>query len=92
MDAPSNDISEFIGHLAGKQYLDVIYLAEQEATRAERCYYHPLCGSFDSLADIRSYADQLKRFIRFMRYGVKPKGMPPALIARIACIREKTLA
>ena len=83
---------KFIGKLGDKKYLDMIYLADQEATRAERCVYHPQCGSYDSLPAIQSYAQDLKRFIRFMRYGVKPRGITAERFARIRHLREKALS
>jgi hypothetical protein len=89
MKSDSYDIFTFIDEMGEKNYLDIIYLAEQEATRAERCFYHPHCGTYDSLADIRLYADTLKRFIRFMRYGVKPKGMTPELVTQLQRLRKR---
>jgi hypothetical protein len=44
------------------------------------------------LPAIQSYAQDLKRFIRFMRYGVKPRGITAERFTRIRHLREKALA
>ena len=63
------DFSDFVRAAQGKNYEEVIYLADREATDAERQYYRfkgdrEVCG--------KQYARNLKAFIRFLRYGVKP--------------------
>jgi hypothetical protein len=89
MKSKPYDFVAFIGTVGDKDYYDLIYLAEQEATRAERCFYHPDCGSYDSQTEIRTYADNLKRFIRFMRYGLKPRGLDPKLLKQIQHLRQR---
>lgn len=66
------DFNDFVRETKGRNYQEVIYMAEREATEAERRFYHPhradpekgLCG--------QDYARCLKDFISFMRYGIKP--------------------
>jgi hypothetical protein len=64
--------SEFIGAVRGKDYFDVLELAEREATEAERLFLRvraseprrTLCG--------KDYAQRIKLLIDYMRYEVKP--------------------
>lgn len=66
------DFNEFVRQAQGRHYEDIIYLADREATEAERRFYHhdpadqkkAICG--------QEYAQCLKEFITFIRYGIKP--------------------
>jgi hypothetical protein len=75
MLSSSFDISEFIKKVEGHSDLEIIYLADQEATAAERYLYkHRRCrhseeGSDDCL-NVRQYAMLLKDFVIYIRYGV----------------------
>ena len=91
MIASTFDINDFIAKVADEEYLDMIYVADQEATQAERCIYNPRCGTYDSLEHIQSYADDLKRLINFMRYGIKPSGVAPDRFLQIQRLREHAL-
>jgi hypothetical protein len=66
---------EFIGTVADKDYLDTIFLAEQEATKAERFYYSSQNRNEPAKKRCKEYACILKNFIYFLRYGVKPWGI-----------------
>ena len=72
MISKANDIKEFIEAVKGKVCLDVIYLAEQEATEAERLYYRSRSKGEGVLLESKEYADLLKGFISYLRYTVKP--------------------
>lgn len=75
MLSSSFDISEFIRKVEGRSSKEVIYLADQEATAAERyIYQHKKCrqthDDSDTCGDARKYAVLLKDFVQYMRYGV----------------------
>ena len=69
------DFEQFADTVKEKDFFDVIYLAEKEATRAWRISNKKkIRNSIDS--DLcRSYQSKLKGLIHFMRYGVKPNGL-----------------
>jgi hypothetical protein len=54
-----------------RDYFEVIYLADREATKAERLKYRSKTGSTICPEACVSYADDLKGFIRYMRCSVK---------------------
>ncbi len=66
---------EFLGAVADRGYLDTIYLAEQEATWAERLSYSSQVGNEPTKEKYKEYASVLKDFIFFLRYGNKPWGI-----------------
>jgi hypothetical protein len=75
MLSSSFDISEFVQKVKGHCDEEIIYLADQEATAAERYIYkHTKCrknnGSTENCADVRNYAVLLKDIVLYMRYGV----------------------
>ena len=72
MISPSYDIHEFIYAVEDKGYLDIIYLADQEATSAERLLYNPKTSREAKREGSERYADQLKSFLCFLRCDVKP--------------------
>jgi hypothetical protein len=61
-----------------RDYLDIIYLAEQEATEVERMLYNPKSLTKIPFHEVENYAKTVKNFISFMRYGVKPVGVDNA--------------
>lgn len=71
MISQSCDFDEFLQRMRDRDYLEVIYLADKEATEAERLKYRSRTRRLDSHEACVSYPDLLKGFIRFMRYGVK---------------------
>jgi hypothetical protein len=85
------DFNEFVRQAKGRDYQDIIYLADREATEAERRFYHSampddaknLCG--------QGYAQCLKGFIAFMRYGIKPADIAPEDLTRLDLIRKEAL-
>lgn len=66
------DIKEFMLEAKGKNYQDIICLAEREATAAERRAYHSRQAHGERAQCGEDYARCLKGFITYMRYGVKP--------------------
>ena len=66
------DFNDFVLVAKGRDYQEIIYMAEREATEAERRFYHPRMADPEKMLCGRDYARCLKDFITFMRYGVKP--------------------
>jgi hypothetical protein len=71
------DISKFIKATLGKDALDIIELADKEATEAERNRYRSGAETHRRRRCGHQYAQQLKDLIFFIRYGVRPAGLPP---------------
>jgi hypothetical protein len=65
------DFSEFVRQAQGQNYEDIIYLADREATEAERRFYHHGTVDKEKLICGQDYAQCLKAFISYMRYGIK---------------------
>jgi hypothetical protein len=69
------DIREFIAELENKDFFEMIYLLDQEATEAERQLFNPrselskkrICGP--------EYVSNLKNLIFYLRYGARPRGL-----------------
>ncbi len=65
---------DFAEALKGKDYYDILYIIEQEATEAERLLFRGAdaheCG--------KAYADTLKRFMVYMRQHVRPSSQSDA--------------
>ena len=69
------DIGEFISELENKDFFEMIYLLEKEATEAERQLFNPksilcerqICGP--------EYVNNLKNLIFYLRYGARPRGL-----------------
>ena len=75
MISSSFDIFEFVRKVKGRCDQEIVYLADREATAAERYLYKHTRNSPpdpmpDDCADIRYYIDLLKDFISYIRYGI----------------------
>lgn len=75
MISSSFDILEFIRKVKGHCDQEIVYLADQEATAAERYLYKHTknqreSGPSDDCANARYYAVFLKDFVLYMRYGI----------------------
>ena len=83
------NIQEIISKLEDKDYYEMIYLLEKEATEAERQLLRPggklhegrLCGS--------EYANNLKNLIFYLRYGARPKGLRSELVELLESVCAK---
>ena len=73
MISPAHDIREFIHAMEDKDYLDMIDLADEETTEVERRLYHPKTSLEAKREGSEEYANQLKSFLSFVRYSVKPR-------------------
>jgi hypothetical protein len=71
MISQSCDVREFIEAIRDRDYLEVIYLADKEATEAERLKYRFKAKKRAEQEYCPGYADVLKNLIFFLRYGVK---------------------
>jgi hypothetical protein len=91
MISQSCDFDEFMDGIKDLDYLQVIYLAHKEATEAERLKYHSRTARLVPPEACDGYANALKGFIRFMRYGVKTPSMEDTLHDGIQAFREALL-
>jgi hypothetical protein len=69
MLSESFDISEFISKVKGQSELEIIHMADLEATEAERHLYKHKKGK--NRESVKKYATTLKDFVLYMRYGVQ---------------------
>lgn len=72
MISESCDFDEFVSKTNGRDYHDIIYMADREATAAERRSYHSTASDEEKSRCGQAYAECLKSFITYLRYGVKP--------------------
>ncbi len=91
MISQSCDFDEFLERVRDRNYLEVIYLADKEATEAERLRYRSRIRRPDPPEMCAGYADALKGFIRFMRYGVKSPSIEDTLHEGLQAFREAAL-
>jgi hypothetical protein len=91
MISQSCDFNEFLERVKNRDYLEVIYLADKEATEAERLKYRLRARRLVPPEACVCYADALKGFIRFMRYGVKSPSMKRSQHKGLQAFRESAL-
>jgi hypothetical protein len=91
MLSKSCDFDEFLERVRDRDYLEVIYLADKEATEAERLKYRSKARKFVPPKACTGYVDTLKGFIRFMRYGVESPSMENSLRKGLQAFREAAL-
>jgi hypothetical protein len=75
MISTSCDLKKFIEAIQDRDYFDVIYFADKEATEAERISYQKNKTANLNQKDFKEYANLLKNFILFMRHGIKAIGV-----------------
>jgi hypothetical protein len=69
MLSESFDISEFISKVEGQSDQEIIYMADLEATAAERhLYKHKRDENFENA---KNYATLLKDVVLYLRYGIR---------------------
>ncbi|MBN1105289.1 MAG: hypothetical protein JXL84_17890 [Deltaproteobacteria bacterium] len=71
MISPFCDLNEFVEAVRNRDYYEVLYLAEREATAAERLRLRRQNLEYREQHFCPRYADSLKGFISFLRYGVQ---------------------
>jgi hypothetical protein len=69
------DIREFISELKNKDFFEMIYLLDKEATEAERQLYNPKSAMSERQICGPEYASNLKNLIFYLRYGARPRGL-----------------
>lgn len=75
MPAKSLNFSDFIVRVQDLDPDGIICLADQAATDAERRCYSRIAAEKQQCPESRRYADTMKNLIRYLRYGVKPRGL-----------------
>ena len=65
------NIEEFIDAVKGEDFNNIIHLAELEATEAERLILRSRSGDEINDQNFEEYANTLKEFIYFLKYGVR---------------------
>jgi hypothetical protein len=76
--------ADFVGAVRNKDYFEILELANQEATEAERLFLRPRVDPLTRQRCGREYADRIKQLISYMRYEVKPRagfGRDEAILA-----------
>ena len=66
------DFSHFVAAIKDKPYDDIIYLADQEATAAERLLFRNSADNNERKKCGQRYASILKKLIAYMRSNVRP--------------------
>jgi hypothetical protein len=69
------DIREFISNLENKDFYEMIYMLDQEATEAERQLFNPKSKLCEKQICGPEYVANLKNLIFYLRYGAQPKGL-----------------
>lgn len=67
------DFTHFVAAIKDKPYHDIIYLADQEATAAERLSFRNAVNDDERIKCGQQYATILKRLIAYMRSNVRPQ-------------------
>ena len=73
MISSSFDISEFISEVKGHSRQEIIFLADEEATAAERESYKPHLQK--DRRRMRNYAMEIKDIILYMRHGILTRAL-----------------
>jgi hypothetical protein len=69
------DIRELISELENKDFFEMIYLLNKEATEAERQLFNPKSKKCEQQICGPEYVSKLKDLIFYLRYGAKPSGL-----------------
>ena len=83
------NIQEVIAELEYKDYFEMIYLLEKEATEAERQMLKTKRKLYDGKDCGSEYVQNLKNLIFYLRYGAKRRGLCALHIQLLESIREK---
>jgi hypothetical protein len=67
------DFTHFVAAIKDKPYHDIIYLADQEATAAERLLFRNAVDDDERVKCGQRYASILKNLIAYMRSNVRPQ-------------------
>ena len=83
------DIREFISELENKDYFEMIYLLDKEATEAERQLYNPKSEMSERQICGPEYANNLKNLIFYLRYGARLRGLKQEDLNLLQSVCEK---
>ena len=81
------NIQEVIAELEYKDYFEMIYLLEREATEAERQMLKTKRKLYEGKACGSEYVQNLKNLIFYLRYGAKRRGLCAEHIQLLESIR-----
>ena len=85
------DIREFISELVNKDFFEMIYLIDKEATEAERQLFNPKSEMSERQICGPEYVNNLKNLIFYLRYGAKPKGLQKEHISLLDAVCAKNI-
>mgnify|MGYP006288776273 FL=1 len=85
------DFDDFVSKTTGSDYHEIIYLADREATAAQRRVFHTGVSDDEKARCGYQYAECLKDFIAYLRYGIKPACISQEALVRLDRIREGAL-
>lgn len=91
MISPCCDLHEFVEAVQERNYFEVIYLAELEATEAERLRFRRKRAERQEPEGCPRYAESLKGFISYMRYGIQTSRLDRKDIQRFRSLRERLI-
>jgi len=89
MISDSCNFEEFLSEISSLDYPEMILLANDEATAAERAFYKQKHVSLDNeLFVYQEYALALKSFIYFLRNGIQPSPIREFDFQRFQDVRD----
>ena len=83
------DIRELISELENKDFFEIIYLLDKEATEAERQLFNPKSEMSERQICGPEYVSNLKGLIYYLRYGTKPRGLRNEYIRLLDSVRGR---
>jgi hypothetical protein len=86
------NFSDFVAAIKNEDYHDIIYLADREATAAERLLYRRGVADDEKKKCGQRYASILKDLISYMRYNVRPKNSESEYVELFALILDSANA
>ena len=86
------DFSHFVAAIKDKTYEDIIYLADQEATAAERIFFRNNADNRERKKCGQKYAAILKKLIAYMRSNVRPQNSEDEYVELFAMILDSVIS
>lgn len=91
MISPCCDLYEFVEAVQERNYYEVLYLAELEATEAERLQFRRRDAERHDPDFCPRYADSLKGFISYLRYGMQNSHVDKRDIEWFRSLRDRLI-
>lgn len=88
MIASDCNVETFLNSLSGKDFYELIYAAEREAVSAERMIYQRSADLEQREKCGKEYAQLLKQFICFLRYGCRHRDIDSAIFDHFCSVKE----